>query len=467
LSHGHARAAAALLLLCPLAARADDVHLDADTAVQAYEVRSPGAGAIMARRRLLQTLGLSWTRELDADRGEPLPRVQASLRLRLDQDFGDTCLVGRDLCVRATDPREPGTYQPLASDTVVDAPEAWAGIGGLPWGASARVGRQLWADPIGLARLDGVTVGAEPDDWIAARAYGGAMVRTTSLAGSGAFEPQGALRLDLDDVDPARVPYADAPTTTWLAGGDVELGMARFVRGSIGFREVWEDAGIVARRGALSLASSPVGWLRVAADGVWDLLDQELIAASAAIDVRVVEPLHITLEAQRRVPRFDLGTIWAYFDVAPITEGRIATRWRPTERFELGGGARLRRASLPGAGDESDAGLEGHLATQALGVRFSLAGFVWGGDLGPLASVAIAAERHITPWAGVEVQLSAWHFDDRSRQGLYGTSLSDAIAGVLRLSDSTKVRLVFDHAHNRVVGHRFRVLAHLQVELWR
>jgi len=449
-------------------AGADDVHLDSDTSFQAYEVRSPGTAALMTRRRLVQSLGFTWMRDLvePEDAGAPVPRLAASLRLRLDQDFGDTCLVHRDLCIRATNPDDPATYQPLASDTVVDAPEAWVEVRGLPLGLRARVGRHLRGSVLGFVRVDGASARIEPRRWAAVEAYGGRLVRGTSVAGTDAFAPEGALRLSPDGTDRDRAPFLDEPSTTWVGGGALEIGRAEAVRGAVRFREVRDGDGLVGRRGALSLASEPVDALRVSVDGAWDLSDAELVDAVGAVTVRPSDEVTTRATVEHHVPTFDLGTIWAYFDLVPVSEASATVSWEPARGVELGGGLRGRRADF-GDGDELDAGAEGTVRFQLAGVRVGLSGFAWGGDLGPVAAVLLDAWRPVGSRVRLELRASAWHFDDPLRAGLYGTSVSEAAGVRFELTRQTWTRLSVEHAHSRVAGHRFRGLAALAIEVWR
>ena len=53
-------------------------------------------------------------------------------QLRMEQEFGPTCLLDRELCVNATDATDPGAWQPLAVDTRLDVPSVWAEVSGLP-----------------------------------------------------------------------------------------------------------------------------------------------------------------------------------------------------------------------------------------------------------------------------------------------------------------------------------------------
>ncbi len=369
-------------------ARADDFHIDSDTSFQAYEVRSPGTAAMLARRRLVQTLGLSWTRAFgDAnEQGEPRPRITAGVRLRLDQDFGSTCLVTRELCVRATEPGYPGSYHPLASDTDVDAPEVWVEMGDLPLDARVRVGRHLHFGPEGIVRIDGGTARVEPLDWLAFEAFGGALVRTTSLAGTGAFEPQGILRLDLpDDLEAGRADFVSEPVTTWAVGGSVSLGEERYARLRVGYRETFEPGALVARYGAVSLASQPIDAVRADVSGALDFVDGTLFDAVADVAVDPAPWLVLRVRAEHHVPRFDRGSIWAYFDLVPITEGLVSATVALHRRVRVGVGARGRIASLGEADEETDEAFEGHAAVDVGGFDVRLYGDAWSGSLGPVA----------------------------------------------------------------------------------
>jgi len=454
----------------PSGARAYDVEVEATSVFQAYEVRSPGTTAFMARRRFVQTLGLTYAERLERrPREGRLARVGASIELRLDQDFGDTCLVARDLCVRATSRSDSGAWQPLARDTLVDAPIAYVELTGLELGARARAGRQLYFDALGMIRIDGIVARVEPFPWLATEAIGGLLVRETSLAGTGAFELDGVPRLDLSEADRERASYIAEPATTWVAGAALEAG-PREIRARIGYREMLEDDGLLARRAGVALASTPIEPLRLAASAVWDLLDTEVIDAMAGAELDL-EPLAFHARIERHVPRFDPSTIWAYFDVAPITDAKLGTVWTVTPRLDLGLSGLARHAELSGAersnGDDFDAGVEALARIRIERLKLELDGFAWGGSLGPLASVLVDAAYPITRRLAAFARASVWYFDDPLRAGLYGTSFSETIGGSFALTENATVRLELEHAGSRVVGQRFRALVVLAIEVWK
>ncbi len=449
--------------------RALDVEVDANTSFVAYEVRTPGAVAFLARRRLVANLGLRLVQIFgEPDAAGRVVRISIGGRLRLDQNFGDDCLVGGELCVRATDQSDLGGYQPLASNTALDVPMLWAAVDGLPLGISARLGRQTMFDAIGIARFDGLQLAFAPATWITVQAQSGALVRRTSFAGSSAFEPPGSVRLDLGGIDPARAPWVDTPRTTWLVGGSLRGGPGSYLMLGAAFRQLWDDDGSIVMRRMGFTATSDLGELvRLEGIAVLDLLDTTLITGLLSAEVHD-DGFSLRLAYDRQVPRFDPGSIWAWFSLAPIDQLRLSGSYRFTPDLELGAGLRGRRAELGGvAGDDLDAGVEGFMRTRVERVRINAAGFGWSGSLGPVAGVSLDVSRPVIPELALEAHLSLWHFDDPNRADSYGTVVSESIVGVGTLTPQASIIVELSHANNRVVGDRFRGLVTLSVETWR
>jgi len=452
-----------LVALAPGPARAFDVHLDYDTSFAVYEVRSPGTRAFMARRRLLSRLALQVSEDLTEPRDDGSAiRLAAGARVRLEQDFGQTCLVDTDLCIVATDERDPGAWQPLAADTRVDVPSVWVEINGLPLGTSARVGRQLVLDTIGFARFDGVSARFVPTRWIRAEAMGGLLVRGTSLAGTSRSDPQGSVRLD----EASRIPWAAEPVDTWVLGATVAGGPGRALQASLTYRYLWEADGEVVSRLAAALSSQPLPWLRLDATGVWDFLTDEVIEARAGVQLGEDDVI-VRVGAQRWVPRFDPGTIWAWFSVAPITQGELSARWRVTADFAMGGALRGRHAELDERDDDLDAGLDAWIRGRWEGFTLGVSGFGWTGALGPLAGVSLDLSRRFFGFVQLALDVSVWHFDDPNRPTIYGAVVSEVLEARFRIVPEVQVVAEAQHATSRVVGHRFRGILAIRVEPWR
>ncbi len=449
--------------------RALDVEVDASTSFAAYEVRSPGAGTFLARQRLVASLGLRLEHALtEPDREGRVIRLSIAGRLRLDQNFGDDCLVPSSMCIHATSRGDLAAYQPLAGDTRLDVPLLHASVDGLPYGLGVRLGRQTIYDAIGFARFDGVQLSAAPASFVAIEADAGLLVRRTTLGGSSAFEPQGSYSLDLGGLDPRLVPWADPARTTWLAGAALRGGPAAWLQLGAAFRQLWDDDGsIVLRRMGFTLTSDVDTVFRLDGIAVVDLLDGTVTQGLAAAELHD-DGWSIRLSYERQVPRFDPGTIWAWFATAPIDQARLSGNYRFTPDLELGGALRGRRAELGAQlGDDLDAGVEGWLRTRVERVVASASGFGWSGSLGPVAGVALDLSRPIIPELALEAHLSFWHFDDPNREGSYGDVVSESLVGVATLTAQSRLYLELSHAHNRVVGDRFRGIVTLLVETWR
>ncbi|MFO0680481.1 MAG: hypothetical protein U0234_00445 [Sandaracinus sp.] len=460
------------LLVAPASegpARALDVEVDASTSFAAYEVRSPGAGTFLARQRLVVNLGLRLEHALtEPDREGRVIRISIAGRLRLDQNFGDDCLVPSGMCLQATSRGDLAAFQPLAGDTRLDVPLLHAAVDGLPYGLGVRLGRQTIYDAIGFARFDGAQVTMAPASFVQLEADAGLLVRRTTLGGSSAFEPQGSYALDLGGLDPRVVAWADPARTTWLAGASIHGGPASYLQIGAAFRQLWDDDGsIVARRLGFTLTSDVASLLRLDGIAVLDLLDGTVIQGLASAELHE-DGWSMRLSYERQVPRFDPGTIWAWFVTAPIDQLRLSGSHRFTPDLELGGAVRGRRAQLGAQwGDDLDAGLEGWMRARIERLAVSASGFGWSGSLGPVAGVSLDLSRPIIPELALEAHLSFWHFDDPNREGSYGDVVSESLVGVATLTAQSRVYVELSHAHNRVVGDRFRGIVTLLVETWR
>jgi hypothetical protein len=446
-----------------------DVEVDADTSFAAYEIRTPGAGAFLTRRRLVANLGVRLVQPLtDPDPSGRVVRITLAGRLRLDQSFGEDCLATSGMCVQATSRTDLTAYQPLASATVLDVPMLYASIDGLPYGIAARIGRQTIADAIGFARFDGAQVLMAPTTFVGLEAEVGTLVRRSTLAGTAQFEPQGTMQLDLGDLDPRRVPWADPTHTTWLAGATLRGGPGAYLMTSASFRQLWNDDGsIVLRRLGLSVASDIDTLVRLDGIAVVDLLDGTVITGLAAAEVHD-ERYSVRLGYDHQVPRFDPGSIWAWFSLAPIDQLRLSGSYRFSSDLELGAALRGRRAQLgPQIPDDLDAGVEGWMRTRIERLSVNASGFGWSGALGPVAGVSLDVSRPIIPELALEGHVSLWHFDDANRADSYGEVVSESLVGVGTLTSQTRLMVELTHAHNRVVGDRFRGMVTLLVETWR
>ena len=294
---------------------------------------------------------------------------------------------------------------------------------------------------------------------------GGLLVRGTSLAGTPRSELAGAVRLPEDQAD--RTPWADPGVDTWVVGASVTGGPGRWLQLRIAVRHMWEPDGDLLSRVSAGATSTPVSWLRMEASGVLDLLTDEVIRAAGHVTVGE-EVFRVRAGVSRHVPRFDPGTIWAWFTLAPIDQAELGATWRASPDLSIGGALRGRRAELGEPfGDDLDAGADAWFRARWEGFRFGASGFFWSGALGPLAGTQIDLSRRLLGWLEMGLGVSVWHFDDPNRGELYGAVLSEVLWARFRISRETLVLAELQHATSRVVGHRFRGILALRVDTWR
>ncbi len=432
--------------------------MDSDTRFVTYEVRSPRTPVSLERRRLVEHAGLDLTLRIREEW-----KLVSHFELRLDQELGQVCHRDGGACLRETDVDDRRDYQLLVRKTRLDFPSGWIELQ-APNGSRLRAGRLLVFDATGFARLDGLRATSDLRSWLDVAVYGGKQARATSFASGPGFETQGALRMDLpDEIARERASYVAPPSTTWIAGGHIGLGVERIVKARLVFRETHDGDGVVARRVGVSLRSRPHRLLAMAADAIWDPTDGTLVDARASVSVRASEVV-ARLRALRHVPRFDLGSIWALFDVVPIDRAELSVAWH-RRHIELGGALRGRRAVLS-AETERDVGGEAWLSVRHAAWRATLRGWLWAGDLAPAAAL-LADLRRVFTRAELYGRASVWHFDHPYQSELYGAATSVAVGAIARLTALTRLRFELEWSHSRIVGHRFRGTAGLTIRAWR
>ena len=439
-------------------------RLSSDTVFVAYEVRSPSSPVRFERRRLVQRVGLQHVLRLGLP--ESPWRLVSSLALRLDQEFGQVCRRRDDYCLAETNPGARRDFQVLVDKSRIDATQVWVELRKLDGLLSVRLGRQLQYDATGMVRIDGGAVTLRPLPWLDAQIYAGGQATGTGLLSQYGFETQGAIRIDVaDDVEPERVSFVAPPSQPWVVGGNLGLGATKWLRARAAFREVRDADGLVARRLAGTMVSHPASWLELRAQGSWDPTDWTLVDALAQLSFPA-EAFATHLRLEHHEPRFDLGTIWAYFNVAPMTELQLIEQWDVSETWSVGAAAKGRRIAARAA-TSHEIGADASIRYRRSGWVASWRGWLWAGDLGTSTAVFMNLSKRLRAWAEIYARASVWHFDHPLRPDLYGTSVSGAIGARVKLSDLATVRGEVEYAHSRLVGHRFRMLASLMLRAWR
>lgn len=465
---------AAVLLSWLLAAgggsrvHAYDVELDVDTVFRGYEVRARAARAFWTRRRFSQRLSLRLVQGLQsAPDDDPGPRLQVYVDLRLDRELGDTCLVGDERrCFRLTDGEVRARYEPLADDGGLSVPLAYAQADRLPLGMRVWAGRQLVWDPIGLARVDGLRLSTSPFPWLSASVAAGALVRRTSVAGRDTFVPAGVPRLDL----PADVLTAndrvEPPATARLLSASAYIGRLRGIRLGGHYRNVRDRTGLLQREAAVSLGSRSLAPLVLDAHGVFDARTLDLVDGQAEASLRT-GPAVTRARLRRQVPRFDYGSIWAFFAVAPTWQASVGTDVQLAAPVTFGLELRGRRLSPDGARRELDLGVLGRASLARGRLVADAVGFVWEGDLGESYGADAGGSYRLARWLELQVRASLYRVEGVGAALMPSLSFGQLLGAAFRIAEGAQASLEASHSHSRPAGHRLSLLAWLNLEAWK
>lgn len=462
-----ARLALFVGLLGPAVARAYDVEVSSDTTFRAYEVQSSAARVAWTRRRLIQRLSLDLVQPVPREgHDRPWARLRTFVDLRFDQDFGDVCLVrDRDRCFVLTDAGVRAAYEPLIARRALSLPAVYVEADQLPFGTLVRAGRQTLWDPIGLARTDGVLARVTPVAWASVQASYGLLVRQASFGGRDSYVPDGVPRVDLDADERARTEVqGPAPARMLSLAG--HFGDVRWARVGLYYRNVRDRTGLIQREAAVGLTSALAAPLRLDTHGVFDARNGDLVDGQAETSLRL-PAADLRLRLRRQVPRFDYGSIWAFFVTAPQWQASLGADADLGSRVQVGGDLRARRMDADRARREWDAGMQARLGWSTARLRLQLSGFGWGGDLGATWGARGLVDYSLRHFLDVFGELSAFRIEGISAGLDPATSVGIAGGVSLRIASQARGNLELSHAWSATVGHRVALLAHLQIGAWR
>lgn len=440
-------------------------RVDSNSTFVAYMIRSPLAPVSLEERRFLEWLSIDHTYDVGERNAEGRTRWRLHTRgqLRIDQEFGRDCTRVDDTCYLGTSDDAPRTYQVLTRRTRLDVPALSLTVEG-PNATSVGIGRQTIFDGAGFVRVDGVRIASTPNRFVNIEVFGGLQVVGTSVAGSSGFSSQGTLRLPLPQSLSPRDSLIVAPeSAVEVYGGHLRVGDARYLRAELLFRETRDASGLVARRVGGGLLSRPLPVLTLRARVLHDPALRRIVDAlgEAALTLKATS---IRLRVFHHEPTFDLGSIWAYFDIIPVQQAELVAT-QALGPVQVHAALRGRRA----IGDKTERDVGGELGAQVrLGAwRLSASGWFWAGDLTPVAFARADVRRAIRDRGDVGLRASLWRFTDPFRDQLYASSFSATLYGGYRLTEYAQVRGEFEYGYNRIVSSRLRGLVSLRVRLWR
>lgn len=443
-----------------------DVELRAETLTQGYQVRGLSGAPILSMRRLTQTLSLAGAAPPSDRNGV---RVTFRARLRIDSDFGSACVPGSDRCLDELNASRSTDFSPLYARRALDLPFAWVDIENVARGRfSMRVGRQLVVDAMGFLLLDGARARLRLGSAAVIEAYGGLEARSGFPLTNGRYERDGLTRVDRDGWDPSLAPQVLDRALAGVAAVAIETADAGPVRARAAWRRVWNDEGISEEKASAELTLSFSRSTRLLGELVYAVPQRTVSAASLAVEWIGPRGQVLGVELGRSRPVFDLASVWSSFWVDPTDDLRAHTELPLSASMRVTLSAIARRYAL----GESDARL-GEAWAAGGGARWSyrrgrhelsLSGRGEGGGPG---------------WrAGVDATWRAWIVRERLRADLGSSywSVGDAlrpdrdldsfalIAGLtLQLGRIATVGMSIEDDVNRIVGHRIRAIAVLEL----
>lgn len=482
----------------PAPAFAYESEVEATVAAQYYGFESPYGEPLIRRRRYTETLGLSLY-DLQGERKPGGPSLSFRTRLRLDADLG----------------QDPGERDPASARFVpgleqapldlmyayLDGQRYFGGVFGF------RLGRQYVADVLGWWSFDGGSASITTPVYLRLEAYGGLEQRSgLPLLGTPRYQADGVARGSREDMSRDQwTSYLEQSQVAPAFGFALETTGVDFMHARVTYRRVVnqdsvvvspfaDENGLFRRISATRVSTEKAGATvrfdaselgTVFGSGVYDLYAQLVSDASVGFDWYVTSRLTAGAELERYVPTFDGDSIFNWFSSGAQTSLTARAHLALDRRLDLAATAGARVFETLGDPDEyaatrDESGVARELdpfATLAGRYRFS------DGSVGVRTEVEAGSRGHRaggdvttvkTYEAGyydTRVVLSLYDFRDELRPERYATSFSYVLgAGIspgLDFLNRGRLGVEWEHAMNRLVGQRYRVLATLDFSVLR
>jgi hypothetical protein len=487
--------------VCGLSAHVSHAYeseVEASVDAQFYTFQSPYGEPVLRRRRYVETLALSLY-DLHGDAGRGGPSLDFRTRLRLDADLG------QDPAER--DPNSP-RFVPGLSQAPLDLMYAYLDgrnyFGGL---FAFRVGRQYVSDVLGFWSFDGGLVRLGQYSLISLEAYAGFEQRSgLPLLGTPRYQADGVARGSREQLrDDQWTSYLEQSELAPAFGVALESQPFSFLHARVAYRRVNQTDRVVvspfadedgalryygenrvsSERAGASLRLEDFDLGAVLASGVYDLYLMRPSEYALTLDVYASERLTLGLEHEYYLPTFDADSIFNFFTHSAQTTERARASFVFSRRFDVAGGTGIRSFSTEGdpesyaaTGDRGTSPLAHDLfATLGGRYRFNTGstrlelladggayGHRVGGDLTTRKTFAAG-------YYDTLVVLSLYDWKDGLRPDRAATSFAYVLgAGVhpgLDMLNQGRIGVEFEHAMNRLVGQRYRVLATLDFSVLR
>jgi len=476
---------------------ARDAEIDATFSAQSYVVRSPYGSPTVRSRRFTQTLGLG-VYDIHDTGSQDGPQLSLVTRLRLDADLGQRS-VERDI-------EEQDSYIPGLERMPLELMAAYVDAQGYADGwLGARAGRQYLVDALGWWSFDGALLTVSTPAYVRLEAYGGYEHRAgLNLLSTSRFSGDGVSRGNRDGLEADEwTSYLESSRLAPAYGLSLETLDLDFLHARVGYRKVinrdrvsithfadadgqiatLDDERVSSERIGGSATLTAADWGALAGRAVYDFLSQVASEHGATVTWYATRQISLGLEYDYFLPTFDGDSIFNWFTHRAMTTYQGRGYWQLTRRVALSASTGLRQFFTDGTPDEyrdqSVAfGVEPQ-ARQTTGVATDVLGSGTVDYRLPTGTVSLTATgeaggsgHHLggdltttrTFAGGVYdtlLILSLHDWRDELRAGRDATSFAYVLGGGLSPLPGSRLGVEWEHAINRLVGNRFRVLGTL------
>ena len=485
------------VLLCAPAARAYHTEIDASASAQYYTLESPYGDPQLRRRRFTSLLGMSLY-DLGGDESPTAPTLSFRSRLRLDGDLGQDPAESDPSSARFVPGLEPAPF---------DLQYAYLeGERYLEGSLGFKLGRQYVIDVLGWWSFDGAEVTLFAPGYVRLEAYAGFEQRSgLPLLATPRFEANGVARGARDDLRSDQwTNYLEESKLAPAVGVALETADLSWLHARVTYRRVTNRDSVVVspfldasgklktysadristeKLGA-SLRVQPVDFAALNGNLVYDFYAGIVSQQALALDVFPVHRLSLGADYERIVPTFDGDSIFNWFAHSAVTTLSARADAALTRRLDaaLSFGSRLFETlgnpATYATNPEADSVTREVDPFATLGGRYryntgsvSLRGQAEVGERGHRVGGDVTSKK--TFEAGYYdslVILSLYDFADALRPDRYATSFSYVLGfGILpnALGTRSRIGVEWEHSMNRLVGQRYRVLATLDLSVFR
>jgi len=477
----------------PLQVLAFESEVESISEAQFYTHQSPYGEPLIRRRRYTETLSLH-VYDLQGEGVPGQPRLSLKTRFRLDADFG----------------QEPRTRNPNSQGFVPGVEQApfdimYAYVEGRDYAdgyLGFRVGRQYTSDVLGFWSFDGGLVTLTTPAHLEFQALAGFEQRAgLPLLGHNRFEGDGVARGDRDDLELRQYTYyLEESELAPAYGATIESVGLHFLHGRLSYRKVINRDTVVvspfvqdtgdglffvsgdrtsSERAGGSLRVDVFDYGTLYGNGVYDFYNGLVSEYAAGLDAYVTSRITLGADWEYYLPTFDGDSIFNWFAHEGMTTWRGRASVQFSRRLDAALGAGVRRFTTDrelstGQPEAPQADTEYDPFATLTG------GYGWNDGSVSLYSIAELGRRGHRAGADITTRktfangyydalliLSLYDWQDDLRPTREATSFSYVLgAGVspgLEFVGKSRLGVEFEHAMNRLVGQRYRLIATLGI----